>query len=305
MSAFRLGSTRGAGDVEIAYRVSSPSALLEPAESSTLLLIHGWAQSSAAWGAGLLARLAARHRVIALDLRGHGASGLPDDSGYAAIDFAADVAAVLAAETSADTALFDLPAVGVGGVVPIGWSYGGLVICDHLAHRMAHGGDLADVRGVVLVGAITSIGRGQAGGRVGAAMRAALPDACSPDPRTAIGALGAFGTALVPAGRPDLGAQSQLFFGTSLATAPSARAGLFARTAAYDQLLRELGMPVLVLHGTDDQVVDVSAARHAESLLTDPRPSYWQGAGHAPFVEDAARFADEIEAFVADLGSRE
>ena len=135
-------------------------------------------------------------------------------------------------------------------------------------------------------------------------MRSALPDACSADPRTAIKALGSFGSALVPADRADLGALGQQFFGTSLATAPQARAGLFAREASYDQLLRELPMPVLIVHGTDDQVVDVSAARHAESLITDVRAQYWEGAGHAPFVEDPGAFAAQVTEFVAALGVR-
>ncbi len=312
MKSYRLRSTTGPGDVEIAYRVSPPKASAG-AERPTLLLIHGWAQSGVSWGAHLLESLASTHRVVAVDLRGHGASGVPQEhsgpnaapgANYSAVDFAGDIAAVIAAESSTTTAAFDEPAFGAAGVVLVGWSYGGLVICDHLADRITRDDDVAAVRGIVLVGAITSLGRGQAGGRIGAAMRAALPDAYSADPRTAIRALGSFGNALVPAHRPDLGALSQQFFGASLGTSPGARAGLFAREAAYDQLLRELPMPVLIVHGTDDQVVDVSAARHAETLIADVRATYWEGAGHAPFVEDADAFASQVADFVASVGVR-
>ncbi|GGF22137.1 alpha/beta fold hydrolase [Williamsia phyllosphaerae] len=309
---YRLRSTAGPGDVEIAYRVSAPHP---PAGTGrpTLLLIHGWAQSGASWGTPLLESLARDHRVVAVDLRGHGASGVPPrNSGpnaaaganYSAVDFAGDIAAVIAAESSASTSAFGDPAVGSDGVVLAGWSYGGLVACDHVADLITRADSVGSIRGIVLVGAITSLGRGQAGGRVGSAMRAALPDAYSADPRTAIRALGSFGSALVPADRPDLGALGQQFFGTSLATAPEARSGLFAREASYDQLLRELPMPVLIVHGTDDQVVDVSAARHAESLISDVRAHYWDGAGHAPFVEDPDLFARQVTEFVAALGVR-
>jgi non-heme chloroperoxidase len=232
----------------------------------------------------VLGELAARYRVIAVDLRGHGYSGAPDTGYDDSAIWAGDVDAVLTAE-------------GVtSGAVLLGWSYGGLVICDYLS---SHGTSAVD--GVVLVGAITSIGRGEAGGRVGAAMRAAIPDAMSEEPRDAIRALGAFGTALT--GPPEgKGAQSQALFGASLATPPRVRAALFNRSASNDDLLRSLDVPALVLHGTEDSVVDVSAGRHAVELIPQSRASFWDGCDHAPFVEDPERFVKEVGDFVDNLG---
>lgn len=253
-------------------------------DARALVLLHGWAQSSKCWGPTVLDELAARYRVIAVDLRGHGYSGAPaagyDDSAV----WAGDVDAVLTAE-------------GVtSGAVLLGWSYGGLVICDYLA---SHGTSAVD--GVVLVGAITSIGRGEAGGKVGAAMRAAIPGAMSEEPREAIRALGAFGNALT--GPPEgKGAQSQALFGASLVTPPHVRTALFNRSASHDDLLRSLDVPVLVLHGTEDSVVDVSAGRHAADLIPRARASFWEGCDHGPFVEDPGRFAKEVGAFVDNLG---
>ncbi|MFC9362807.1 alpha/beta fold hydrolase [Rhodococcus sp. NPDC057014] len=253
-------------------------------DARALVLLHGWAQSSKCWGTGVLDELAARYRVIAVDLRGHGYSGAPaagyDDSAI----WAGDVDAVLTAE-------------GVtSGAVLLGWSYGGLVICDYLE---SHGTSAVD--GVVLVGAITSIGRGEAGGKVGAAMRAAIPGAMSEEPREAIRALGAFGTALT--GPPEgKGAQSQALFGASLATPPHVRAALFHRSASHDDLLRSLDVPVLVLHGTEDSVVDVSAGRHAADLIPQARASFWEGCDHGPFVEDPGRFVKDVGTFVDNLG---
>ncbi|MBA8962587.1 alpha/beta fold hydrolase [Rhodococcus opacus] len=253
-------------------------------DARALVLLHGWAQSSKCWGPGVLDELAARYRVIAVDLRGHGYSGAPD-TGYAdSAIWAGDVDAVLTAE-------------GVtSGAVLLGWSYGGLVICDYLA---SHG--TSAVEGVVLVGAITSIGRGEAGGKVGAAMRAAIPGAMSEEPREAIRALGAFGNALT--GPPEgKGAQSQALFGASLTTPPRVRAALFNRSASHDDLLRSLDVPVLVLHGTEDSVVDVSAGRHAAELIPQARASFWEGCDHGPFVEDPERFVKEVGEFVDNLG---
>ena len=253
-------------------------------DARTLVLLHGWAQSSKCWGPGVLDELAARYRVIAVDLRGHGYSGAPDTGYDDSAVWAGDVDAVLTAEGVAS------------GAVLLGWSYGGLVICDYLA---SHGTSAVD--GVVLVGAITSIGRGEAGGKVGAAMRAAIPGAMSEEPREAIRALGAFGNALT--GPPEgKGAQSQALFGASLATPPRVRAALFNRSASHDDLLRSLDVPVLVLHGTEDSVVDVSAGRHAAELIQQARASFWEGCDHGPFVEDPERFVKEVGEFVDNLG---
>jgi pimeloyl-ACP methyl ester carboxylesterase len=59
-----------------------------------LLLLHGIMASALTWGRAAQA-LAQRHRVIALDQRGHGQSEAPD-RGYADQDFVADAAGVMA-----------------------------------------------------------------------------------------------------------------------------------------------------------------------------------------------------------------
>ena len=78
-----------------------------------LLLVHGWACDSHDWAAQV-GPLAARHRVIVPDLRGHGRSGTPP-RGFAPTDFAADLAALVTA-------------LGVAPVVAVGHSMGGIVV---------------------------------------------------------------------------------------------------------------------------------------------------------------------------------
>jgi non-heme chloroperoxidase len=80
------------------------------------------------------------------------------------------------------------------------------------------------------------------------------------------------------------------------------RAALFNRSASHDDLLRSLDVPALVLHGTEDSVVDVSAGRHAADLIPQARASFWEGCDHGPFVEDPDRFVKEVGAFVDNLG---
>lgn len=272
-----LREAHGIDGTSLAYRVTGPDG------ARPLVLLHGWAQSMNCWGPQVLDALAQRYRVIAVDLRGHGYSGVPDAGYDDPKNWAGDVAAVLAAEGIESDAVL------------LGWSYGGLVIADYLAQ---HGTDA--VAGIVLVGAITSIGRGQKGGRVGTAMREAMPAALSEDPREAIRALGSFGTALTGAAE-GVGAASQALFGTSLSTPPRVRAALFGREIGHDDLLAALDVPAFILHGTADSVVDVSAGRHAAELIPKATASYWEGYDHGPFVEDPARFVTEVRDFVDGL----
>lgn len=270
----------GGGGAGIAYRVAGP------VDARALVLLHGWAQQSRSWGAEVIAGLAADHRVIAIDLRGHGASDAPE-TGYDDPElWAGDVRAVLGAE-----------GLGPGaGATLVGWSYGGLVACDVLGQSpdLLTGGV---VTGLVLVGAITAIGRGRAGGRIGPAMRAALPAALSTDPTTALGALTRFTADLVPGD----GAMTQALLGAALSTPPRVRAALFDREADHDRLLAGLEIDVLVVHADDDTVVDPAAGAHAAALAPRARRAAWPTGGHAPFLSDPPRFVAEITEFAAAL----
>ncbi|ORM32875.1 alpha/beta hydrolase [Williamsia sp. 1135] len=285
MGTFTRRVAAGDGTL-VAYRVTGPADSVDDTASAgdvpTLLLIHGWAQSGDCWGDGLVNDLAGRYRVITMDLRGHGGSGVPTVDRLTSEDFGGDVAAVLAAEVPPG-----------GPVFLLGWSYGGLVIADFLARA----GEVVPA-GLIFVGAITSIGRGQAGGRVGPQMRAALPDAYSEDPATAVAALQSFVGGLAPAGQ---GACAQRLLGTSLIVPPQIRAGLFAREAANDALLEQSGLPILLIHGTADGVVDISSAEHLAGLVPGALTRFWDGAGHAPFLDDPARFVREVDDFLVGV----
>ena len=279
----RMREARGAGGARIVYRVAGPPA------ARPLLLVHGWAQSGRCWDAAVTAGLADSHRLIAVDLRGHGDSDAPAAGYDDPAAWAGDLRAVLAAES-----------IGPGaGAVLVGWSYGGLVCADLLASDPDPVAD-GTVAALVLVGAITALGRGRAGGRVGPAMRAALPAALSADPAEAVPAL----TGFIDSFHAD-GAQAQALLGTALATPPRVRAALFARETDHDELLAALSIPALIVHAGDDEVVDPSAGAHAAALIPGAHRPDWPTGGHAPFIADPDRFVAALTGFLADLPVRE
>lgn len=261
--------------VTIVYRVTGPP------EARSLVLLHGWSADLTCWGAAAI-ELAQRYRVVAVDLRGHGYSDAPDAGYDDAANWAADIAAVLTAEQLTD-------------VVLLGWSYGGLVLTDYIAEY-----GTGSVAAVVYVGAINGIGPDVDGGRIGPAMRAAIPGVFEESPGRALKAFAHFGDANTGPG-PDKGADAQRMLGSALSTSPRVRKALFVRTRDHDATLRALDVPALVVHGTDDPIVDVAVARYAVATIPNATAAEWDGAEHAPFVEDRPRFVAELSKFIDEL----
>ncbi|WP_227979501.1 alpha/beta fold hydrolase [Nocardia spumae] len=260
----------------IVYQVSGPE------QARPLVLLHGWAGTLRCWGAAA-EKLARRFRVIAVDLRGHGYSDAPDSGYDDPANWAADVAAVLAGE-------------GVTtGAVLLGWSYGGIVLSDYLT---AHGtGALA---GIVYCGSQAGVGRGVEGAQPGPAMQQAIPDVFEESAGRAMRGFAAFGNANTGPGR-DKGEDAQRLFGGSLATPPRVRKALFYRTVDNIETLKNLDIPVFVMHGTADPVVPVENGRYIAEHTPDARASYWDDAQHGLFVEDPDRFATEVTEFIETL----
>jgi non-heme chloroperoxidase len=249
------------------------------ADAPLVLLVHGWAQSAACWHHQFDdPALTGELRLAAVDLRGHGSSDAPTDSYDKSLTWADDLRVVL-------------DALGGGPAVLVGWSYGALVVADHIGHN-----GTAGVAGLLISGGLTGIGRGVAAGRIGPVMRAALPDALSPDRGVSMPALATFVDGWSARPLPD----AKALLDVALVTPAHVRAALFDRTedgTRFVDAVRAAPVPVLVQHGTDDAVVSPSTAQHHLASVHGATADLWAGGGHALFLEDAPRFADTLLAF--------
>ena len=128
-----------------------------------ILFIHGISQSSLAWSRQLDSELARDHRLVAMDLRGHGLSDKPRDAYGDSRLWADDVRAVI------DTLNLDRPVLS-------GWSYGPLVMLDYIRY---YGEDR--IGGIHFVGGITKLGSDAAMSVVGQAFLSLVPGLFSTD----------------------------------------------------------------------------------------------------------------------------
>ncbi len=87
-------------------------------DGKTILLIHAWTMNAEYWWQKNAPELAESHRVVSLDLRGHGLSG-KTDQGHDLAQYARDVQHLLAMLDLADVTL-------------VGWSMGASVMLEYL-----------------------------------------------------------------------------------------------------------------------------------------------------------------------------
>ena len=244
-----------------------------------ILLIHGWAQQSLCW-APLIDRLKDRFHIVAMDLRGHGASDKPDDpAAYADTRlWGDDVAAVIAAHDLADVTL-------------VGWSYGSRVIAAHLATH----GDAA-IAGVALAGGILAIGNAREDWMAGPASPALDRDLYTSDLARLIPATARFVDACTaaPLDRQTYGQM----VGANMLCPAHVRRALFATDCDMRPAFSAMACPGLVIHGTADTVVAPATGDAAAQAMQKGRFLPYEGIGHAPFLEAPDRFAADLSAFI-------
>jgi pimeloyl-ACP methyl ester carboxylesterase len=131
-------------DSEVLLRtVQTPSgplklAVIERGQGRPILLLHGFAASSYTWHA-IIPELAKNHRVIAVDLRGFGASDKPDDDHYSIQDQAEAIQAFIEQENLRDLTV-------------IGHSFGGGITLSMVLN--AQGQKKPRIRNMVLIDTI-------------------------------------------------------------------------------------------------------------------------------------------------------
>jgi pimeloyl-ACP methyl ester carboxylesterase len=248
-----------------------------------LLLIHGWSQSQLCWSKQYESSLKNDARIVALDLRGHGMSDAPlERDQYTDGDkWADDIAAVI------DQLALDRP-------ILVGWSYGGYIISDYLWRK-----GQSKIAGINFVAAAVVLGPKAFGPLLGPGFLENAPGACQDDLPTNIAAIRKFLRACIvkPVSQDDF--EEILAF--NMVVKPNVRAALTQRELDFGPLLEAVTVPILVTHGRSDTVVLPAMAEYILNHCKTAKSSWYEGVGHAPFVEDSQRFNTELRHFAESV----
>ena len=249
------------------------------AEGPPIVFIHGFGANHLTWDRQMRGPLASEFRLVAYDLRGHGASDRPLD----------------AAEYT-DAALWadDLDAVirgkGLDRPVLVGWSYGGFVIADYI--RKYGDGNLG---GVVFLGAITKNGTAEAAGHLTDKVLGIFGDVLSADVRKGMEATRELTRMFSD---PLQGAAWEIAFGSTMMVPPAVRLAMFSRVLDNDDVLALIDVPTLVVHGGRDRIVRVASSEHIAGKVPGAKLVVYDGAGHAAHITAAARLNRDLAEFV-------
>ena len=248
-----------------------------------ILFIHGFSQCGLCWGRQLNSDLADDHRLVSLDLRGHGLSDKPRDAYGDSKLWADDVNAVV------QTLKLEQP-------ILTGWSYGPLVILDYIRHY----GESA-IGGIHFVSGISKLGSEAALSVLTPEFLAVVPGLLSTDAEESTRALE---TLLDLVFSSDLTPQDRyVMLGWNVSVPPHVRQGLFARAFDNDDLLPAIRKPVLLTHSSAETVVKPSAMDEHLAAMPDAQVHWTRDAGHAPFFDEADAFNRRLRQFAAHVRS--
>ncbi|WP_083700249.1 alpha/beta fold hydrolase [Mycobacterium sp. IS-836] len=249
-----------------------------PHSEPALLLIHGYAGSTTWWDR-LVPRLAENHRVIRVDLLGHGRSAKPAD-GYTVAAQANMIASVLSE-------------LGVRTVIVVGHSTGGVIataLAEHpcgavVALALIDSGPSVDAylrpRGLGQLISIPVIGRILWNLRSESTIRKGLSSAFTRE------------VDIVPQIVADVRGMNHPAFTST----PKETMKYLARRSLPDRL-GELTLPVLVIFGVEDRRWR-SSSTAGYATVPNVAVELLPGVGHTPMLEEPDLTADLLAGFIA------
>jgi pimeloyl-ACP methyl ester carboxylesterase len=249
-----------------------------PRQASPIVLIHCFT-CAIDWWDGVLPLLERDHRVVAVDLLGHGGSEKPG-SGYSIPDQANLVAAAMRR-------------LGVRGAEVVGHSLGGTVATalaersPRLVRRLVLIDQAPDNShfgpGLPLTAHLTLLPV------VGQALWRVTPDFAI---REGLGAAFAPGFDVPDRFVADFRRMTYTSYRESVSAADD-----YTAEIPLDRRIARAGVPLLAIFGSEDQIFDSKKALYAYGRIPGSETRLIAGAGHSPNVEQPAATAQLIEKF--------
>lgn len=250
----------------------------EEGEGDPILLVHGLTFSHEAFARNV-PELARTHRVVAVDIRGHGYSG-KQDLGWTMEQTARDIAGVV-------------DHLGLSDAVIVGWSMGSLAVLDYL-DRFGQ----EKVKGAVLVEQSPRplIEEGWEHGQVN-------PKGMVEFSRRVLGdrlgfQQGFVSTCFAGGEAPDEATRESWLRESMLTPTGAVLAyGLNSATNDYRGVLPRLTVPVLLCYGARSVIFRTNVGDYMLRQMPDGELMVFEESGHSPFWEEPERFNAEVLRF--------
>ncbi len=243
----------------------------------SVLFIHGFSQAWLTWSRQLRSPLAQELRLVAMDLRGHGQSGKPQEAYGDSKLWADDIHAVI-------------QSLHLSKPILCGSSYAPLVMLDYVRHYGEN-----SIGGMQFVGGVTNLGTEQTRSVLSPAFLDLIPAFFSDKTQDSVRSLEAL-FRLSIAEEPSI-EDACLALGSAILTPPHVRRSLFSRVLDNDKLLGSLRKPVLITHGSKDAVVTPSIVHRHKSHIPHAEIQLMNEAGHAAFWDHAEAFNERLKVF--------
>jgi pimeloyl-ACP methyl ester carboxylesterase len=237
-----------------------------------ILFLHDAGQSYLSWTGQLEdSALARRFCLVALDLRGHGASGKPwSPNSYAGSKpWGGDVRSVI-------------DALGIHDVVLVGWKFGADVASAYVAEY-----GTASLSGIVMVGG--------AGGLLGVTTDLLPPT--SEDLQEYLRSGRQYTRSLTARPAPESIAGDS--YASFLMVPPYVRRAVRAARSDYSDVTSRIDVPLLVVAGSGDASLPANAAADLASRRPAAQVIRYPGVGRSPFIESSAKFNADLGRFGA------
>jgi pimeloyl-ACP methyl ester carboxylesterase len=242
-----------------------------------VLFLHGFCSSAMAWAKQRRAEVAAAARLVAYDMRGHGSSDKPLEPVYykEPARWADEVHAVM------EQRALRRPVV-------VAWGAGGVALGHYLN---AYGA--ARLAGIMFVSAITRVAPEWSG-----PARRHVPHMLSENVAENVAATRAYLRASFA--QPPVQEDLELMLGCAMLVPLAARRSMTGAAVDMHGALAALGVPVLVVHGSDDAVVLPDMGRYTAKCAPRAHFGLYEGCGHTPFYEAPERFNRSLIQFMKE-----
>ena len=251
-------------------------------QGKPIIFIHGWSQSHMIWFPQIISSRLKGFRLIALDLRGHGASEKPKNrSSYQNSKlWADDINAII-------------ESLQLSEVTLVGHSYGSIIIGDYLKHY----GE-SSISYIQLVGGLIGLNTSQTNPFIGKDYEAVNSSFVQEPYKRNMALITLTDRILLPSTSNRL---YSLHVANATLTNALTKEALLSRKIDHSSVWSAVKIPVLISHGMKDSVIKLASSQRLHDIIPNALLSVYKEANHGPHWQNSRKFNQELALFLHQM----